>query len=307
MIAAPVQGHTDAAWRHFHAEVFGPLNDYTTPFIRLEHGEIRRRDLNDAFSPLNNNHKAIPQVIFKNLEELSQLVGFLSEKDAHAIDINMGCPFPLQTARGRGAATLSRPEALEAVRTVVSKNPEIDFSVKLRLGMSDSEEWRKALPVLNGLKLSRIVLHPRIAKEQYGGEPRLGSFAEFLRESENPVVYNGDIRSIEDYNRIMEQFPEVSDVMLGRGLLGRPSLAAEIAEGKVWSRERRIELMIDFHRRLFTYYMENLQGGDHQVLSKICPFWEYAQDEIGRKAWKAIKKTANMAKYHSALAIISSI
>ena len=51
------------------------------------------------------------------------------------------------------------------------------------------------------------------------------------------------------------------------------------------------------------HYRETLCG-DHQILSKIKPFWEYAEAEIGRKPWKMISKASNMAKYQSAVAMI---
>ena len=91
--------------------------------------------------------------------------------------------------------------------------------------------------------------------------------------------------------------------MLGRGLLGRPSLAAEVTAGEGWTRERRIEEMLRFHDALMAYYEETLCG-ESQLLSKIKPFWEYAEEEIGRKAWKAIKKAATLPKYRTALALI---
>ncbi len=61
--------------------------------------------------------------------------------------------------------------------------------------------------------------------------------------------------------------------------------------------------MLSFHRNLLDYYSSTLCG-ETQLISKIKPFWEYAEDEIGRKAWKAIKKATNLAKYHSAVAMI---
>ena len=45
IMIAPVQGHTDAAWRHFHHEVYGGENLYFTPFIRCERGDFRQHDL----------------------------------------------------------------------------------------------------------------------------------------------------------------------------------------------------------------------------------------------------------------------
>ncbi len=61
--------------------------------------------------------------------------------------------------------------------------------------------------------------------------------------------------------------------------------------------------MLGFHRELLDHYTSILCG-DSQIISKIKPFWEYAEAEIGRKAWKAIRKAGNMAKYHSAVAMI---
>jgi tRNA-dihydrouridine synthase len=91
--------------------------------------------------------------------------------------------------------------------------------------------------------------------------------------------------------------------MTARGVLGRPSLAAEYAAGEEMPHEQRLEKMLRFHRLLLTHYSDTLCG-DSQILSKIKPFWEYAEEEIGHSAWKAIKKAVNIAKYHSAVAKI---
>ena len=60
LMAAPIQGHTDAAYRAFHAQVYGDADAYFTPFIRAEKGAPRNRDLNDAFGPLNDGHRTVP-------------------------------------------------------------------------------------------------------------------------------------------------------------------------------------------------------------------------------------------------------
>lgn len=300
---APVQGHTDAAYRHFHSQIYKGNQDYYTPFIRLEKEGIRPRDMRDVTSDLNNNLHLVPQIIFRDEHELETLVDLLKEKGAKEINLNMGCPFPLQTGHGRGAATIADEALAESVEKVVKNNPEISFSVKMRLGMQDPEEWRKLLPRLNNIELSHITLHPRVAKQQYGGEVNLQQFAAFLSESKNPVVYNGDLHTHEDLHSISEKFPGIAGIMVARGILGRPSLFAEFNEGKEWDKDTRIEKMLEFHRLLFEYYSSVLCG-DSQIISKIQPFWEYAEEEIGRKAWKAIKKASNLAKYQTAVAMI---
>ena len=94
---APVQGHTDAAWRHFHKSIYGGCQSYYTPFIRLERGDFRKHDLKDYTSELNGNHEVAAQVIFRDMAELRPLIEGLVERGVKRIDLNTGCPFPLQT------------------------------------------------------------------------------------------------------------------------------------------------------------------------------------------------------------------
>lgn len=301
--AAPVQGHTDAAWRHFHHKIYGGNLTYYTPFIRLEHGEIRKHDLKDYTSELNEGLNVVPQVIFKNMEELKPLIEILAENGAKRIDLNSGCPFPLQTAKGRGAGFVRNVEEYAKLGAILQQYPEIEFSLKMRLGMTEDNEWEAVMDYINALKLVHVTMHPRFAKEQYGGEVHLDQFEKFLAESKNPVIYNGDLRTPEDIRNITEKYPNVKGVMTARGLLGRPSLLKEYAGGKEMDKVERLRLMNRFHRELLNHYEETLCG-DSQVLSKIKPFWEYAEEEIGRKAWKSIRKSVNKAKYHSAIAQI---
>ena len=45
LYAAPLQGFTEAPWRNFHEEVFGGIDAYYTPFVRIERGGFRNRDV----------------------------------------------------------------------------------------------------------------------------------------------------------------------------------------------------------------------------------------------------------------------
>lgn len=300
---APVQGHTDAAWRHFHQDLYGGNHDYYTPFIRLEHGQFRKHDLKDYTSDLNDNHNVIAQVIFKDMSELRPLVEGLVQTGAKRIDLNTGCPFPLQTARGRGAGFIANMEEYAKIPALIDVFPEVEFSLKMRLGYSDPDEWKEVINIISAMRLRQVTLHPRVARQQYGGDLYLDRFKEFCDLCKHPVVFNGDIRTPDDIAVIAHRLPGISGVMTARGVLGRPSLVAEYESGKEWSHAEKIERMMRFHRELLGHY-ESVLCGDAQILSKIKPFWEYAEEEIGRKAWKAIRKASNMAKYHSAIALI---
>ncbi|MBD5206143.1 MAG: tRNA-dihydrouridine synthase family protein [Bacteroidales bacterium] len=303
ILIAPVQGHTDAAWRHFHEEVYGGNNKYFTPFIRCDHGSLRKQDLRDYTSELNSGLDLEPQVIFRDMGELEVLLGELSKAGAERVNLNMGCPFPLQTGKGRGAGFLKNQEEISKLTDTLSKYPSLSYSVKMRLGFEDPAEWGNVIDVLNGLSLRHVDVHPRVARQQYGGELNLDEFGKLLFTSRNPVVFNGELKTPEDIDNIISKYPEIYGTMTARGVLGRPSLVSEWQEGRTWSRDERIEKMLKFHNLLLNHYSSTLCG-EAQILSKIKPFWEYAEEEIGRKAWKAIKKASNLAKYHSAVALI---
>lgn len=292
---APVQGHTDSAWRHFHHKLYGGEYKYFTPFMRLEHGEIRSKDLRDFTNSLNDDLCVEPQVIFRDADELGTLIRALADAGAKSVNLNMGCPFPPQTKKGRGAGFLSNIEEARKLPSLLSEFPDVKFSVKMRLGNVDPMEWKGIIDILNILQLDNLYVHPRVGKQEYRGELNLDAFADLLKESTNPVVFNGEIKSPEDAKRIAESFPAISGIMVARGILGRPSLLSEIAEGE-WSQEKRIEMMLEFHNSLLDHYRQTLCG-DSQILSKIKPFWEYAESEIGRKSWKALKKAPTLSKY----------
>lgn len=301
--AAPVQGHTDAAYRHFFNQVYGTPICHYTPFIRLEKGSVRPHDLKDLTSELNRDLDLVPQIIFRDAAELNTLVTAIARTGARRIDLNMGCPFPLQTGHGRGAATISNTQLLHDIAQTVDSNPEIQFSVKMRLGLEMPDEWKTALPVLNTLPLRHITMHPRVAKQQYRGDLDLVQFEDFVQQCSVPVVYNGMIASPGDALQVARRWPGLKGIMIGRGLLGDPSLASRIASPVELPVEQRLAKILRFHFLLLDHYSNTLCG-DSQILSKIKPFWEYAEPLIGRKAWKNIRKAANMAKYHSAVASI---
>ncbi|MCM1369398.1 MAG: tRNA-dihydrouridine synthase family protein [Candidatus Amulumruptor caecigallinarius] len=300
---APIQGVTDAAWRHYHHISYPGDNRYFTPFIRCEHGTLRHRDAKDFTSELNKGTGTEAQIIFRDMREADILVRELSALGAKEINLNMGCPFPLQTGKGRGAGFIANTNEAAKLPELFGKYPEVSFSVKMRLGYESPDEWRNIIGTLNSLPLRFIALHPRVARQQYGGELHHTEFDAFTEASKNPVIFNGEIRTPEDATIITERHPSICGLMTGRGILGRPSLAQEITEGKEIPSEERLARMMKFHKALLRHYEETLCG-DTQILSKIKGFWEYSEDEIGRKAWKAIRKSTTMPKYKSAIAMI---
>ena len=300
LYAAPLQGFTEAPWRNFHEEIFGGIDTYYTPFVRIERGGFRNRDVRDIAPENNTVSRLVPQLIASTPAGLEQLAALFIEKGYKEADLNMGCPFPLIARKHKGAGILPYPAEVEVLLKELAHYPELSFSVKMRLGWESVDEWRPLLPLLNAAPLRQITLHPRIGKQQYKGEMDLAAFTAFYEECAHPLVYNGDLLTVEDIRKVEEEFPRLEGVMLGRGLLANPALAWEYANGTVFSPDELHEKVRSLHARLFQYYEAHLQG-EVQLLSKMKPYWEYLLPDADRKIKKAIKKATTVDKYLTAV------
>lgn len=299
---APLQGYTDAAYRQAHARIFGGVDTYYSPFVRVEHGEIRRKDARDINPENNRGVHLVPQLIAPQPDKLEQIMSLFSGYNYREADINLGCPFPMLAKRHNGAGMLPYPEEVkELLVAATEKYPRFRFSVKLRLGWENADECLALLPLLNALPLSHIILHPRLGKQQYKGEVDLDGFEAFYNGCDKPLFYNGDLHTTEDIQAIAVRFPKLAGIVIGRGLLANPALAWEYRQGKRLPADEMAEKVRQLHTDVYNSYEEQLQGGETQLLMKMKSFWEYLLPEGNRKAKKTIHKTAKLTNYLAAV------
>ena len=297
---APLQGHTDDVYRRTHYRLIGGVERYYTPFMRVEAGDVRSKDSRDIDHKNNIGIPVTPQIIFKNLEEFLFLVEKIEAQGYREIDLNMGCPFPLQARHGRGSGILIHPDIVAAVADAIKSYPQLAFSVKMRLGWNSVEDWKIILDILNDIPLTHITLHPRTGIQGYKGSIDYESFEQFYAGCRHPMIYNGDLTTFEELRHMEECYPQLAGLMIGRGLLARPSLAREYAEGIEWSHEQHISTLRTLHEHLKTQYA-NIVKCESQLHGKLRTFWEYTEPIIGHKPYKKIMKSGNLRNYMNAI------
>ena len=292
---APLQGYTDAVYRQAHWESVGGVDEYYTPFVRIEKGEVRKKDLRDTDPETNHGVPTVPQVIAKDGDEFARLCDALQGQGWRRIDLNMGCPFPMQARAGRGSGLLQYPDKVEEILTEMQRRPEVIFSVKMRLGQESEEEGLAVMPIINEMPLLHVTLHPRLGRQQYKGCPDLAAFFRFIELCRHPMVYNGDVSEIENGKIIIESCSDAVDcskikgVMIGRGLLARPWMLND---------KKPQAVLKSMHERIYRHATEHLCG-DSQILSRLHAFWEYV--DIPYKQKKAIMKATSLPRYREAL------
>ena len=255
------------------------------------------RDIRPEF---NEGVPVVPQIIVKSMKEFDYLVNIIEEKGYQRIDINMGCPFPMQAKHGRGAGLLAHTDIISEMAKRMADMKHLQFSVKMRLGWENADEWRPALDMLNDTPLQQITLHPRIGTQQYKGSVDMEAFREFYETCKHPLLYNGDITTLDGIRAIEKEFPKLAGIMIGRGLLARPWLAAEYAAGTEWSDLKRRTLLHDMHDQLKAHF-ETTANSEAQVHTRLRLFWEYMEEELGKKLYKKIMKAGNLKNYLAAV------
>jgi tRNA-dihydrouridine synthase len=202
------------------------------------------------------------------------------------------------TKKMMGAGLLPHPERIESILNQLFANFNGKFSVKMRLGLTTADEWKALVPILNRYPLHEVIIHGRTAAQMYKGEVDVASFIEMADQLTHPVCYNGNIFSLEQYNSLVVKLPNVSQWMLGRGLLSNPLLMQEIRTGLKAGDDEIIKALEQLHNQLIYHNSSRLQGSSH-VLSKMKPYWEYfALSLPGReKSLKKIKKSVTLDAY----------
>jgi tRNA-dihydrouridine synthase len=292
---APLQGYTDAVYRRAHWECAGGVDEYYTPFVRIEKGELRKKDLRDTEPAVNEGVPTVPQVIARDGDEFARLCDALQKQGWRRIDLNMGCPFPMQVRAGRGSGLLQHPEHVEEILCEMKKRPEVTFSVKMRLGQESEEEGLRVMPIINEMPLLHVTLHPRLGRQQYKGTAEKEAFGRFMETCTHPIVYNGDICvwPLSHTDAQLFSHPRFKGVMIGRGLLTQPWMLSD---------KEPHEIVRNMHAIIYRHATEHLCG-DSQILSRLHAFWEYL--DIDRKVKKAIMKATTLPRYREAVAAVT--
>lgn len=296
---APLEGITNHIYRKTLYECFGGFDKYFIPFIRAKQNlNLSAREKKDILPDNNRGMCAIPQILTRNADDFLCTVNLLADYGYQEVNLNLGCPSRTVVTKGCGAGFLDAPDELERFLDRIFDGTDMRISVKTRTGVSDSEDFPELMKIYNRFPMEELIIHPRVQKDFYKNTPDLDVFEQALEISRNPVCYNGDIFSAEDQQKFQARFPEVDCIMMGRGVLGNPSLAREIrgeAEADV-SEIRR------FHDLLYHTYCEEVSG-DRNVLFKMKELWFYLAPmfrDSGKYA-KKIKKSERCAVYESAV------
>ncbi len=301
---APLHGVTTRVFRNAFVKHFPGFDYAMAPFIlSVPSPHARNAHFKDLFPEYNVRIPLVPQVLSNDAAGFVQTAAALAELGYAEVNWNLGCPYPMVTGKRRGSGLLPYPESIERFLDEACARSPVPVSVKLRLGLVDAREIMAIIPVLDAFPLKRVVLHPRIASQLYGGDVDLDAFAEATSLSRQELGYNGDIRDVSLWRSMVARFPMVNEWMIGRGAVSDPFLPGRIKGERL--PDDPVATIAAFHDDAYFGYRETLSGQRH-ALDKMKEIWSYLGGSFScvGSGQKEIRKATSFEAYERAVSAV---
>lgn len=294
---APMQSLTGYVFRNAYNRHFHNIDKYFTPFLSSK--GLSSKDKNEVLPEHNQNMMVVPQIMTNQADVFLEIARQLKDYGYTSVNLNLGCPSGTVVPKKRGAGLLADLDMLDCFLDEIFTKCSLHISIKTRIGIESPTEWEDIQTIYQRYPMEELIIHPRLQKDQYKNHPNMEIFREALENIKCPVCYNGDLHTIEQCRKFTAHFPQVTNVMLGRGVLKNPGLIGELTgEPAVTSKT-----LLAFHEDILAGYKEEISG-DINVLFKMKELWSYFGDsfkdsEQFAKRMKKMMKTKSLVEFHS--------
>ena len=288
---APMEGLTDSVYRSVHHKYFGGVDKYYMPFLSpTVHRALTQREARELPLADTAGFEAVPQLLTKNVEDFLWAAEQCRDRGYNEVNLNLGCPSGTVFSKGKGSGMLRDSDGLDRFLEEIFSAAPLPISLKTRLGVESAEEFPRLLEIYNRYPVKLLILHPRVRKAFYEGNVDMAAFDYAMQNSKNPLCFNGNLCQSQAVSRFSRQYPAISSVMLGRGLIGNPGMFAPQGATP--------EALEAFSDELLDTYT-SLFGGPRNAMFRLKENWRYllCLFEGAEKLGKRLRKTTDVAEY----------
>ena len=229
VVMAPMAGITNMAFRKIIKD-FGAGLVYSEMVSdkALCYGNTKTIDMLQVD---DGEHPVSIQLFGGEVETMVKAAKFIDQhSNCDIIDINMGCPVNKVLKADAGSKLLLYPDKIYEIVKGIVDNVSKPVTVKIRSGF-DSKHINavEVAKLIEKAGASAIAIHGRTRSQMYEGKADWKIIADVKAAVKIPVIGNGDVRSVEDAKRMLEE-TGVDAVMIGRAALGNPWLIKQVVQ-----------------------------------------------------------------------------
>lgn len=229
VVMAPMAGITNLAFRKIVKE-FGAGLVYSEMVSDKAICYGNKKTI-DMLQVDEEEHPVSIQLFGGEVDSMVQAAKFIDEhSNCDIIDINMGCPVNKVLKAGAGSNLLKNPQLVFDIVKGVVDNVNKPVTVKIRSGFdANSINAVEIAKLIEKAGASAIAIHGRTRSQMYEGKADWNIIKQVKEAVRIPVIGNGDIRSVEDARKMLEE-TNVDAIMIGRAALGNPWLIKQVVD-----------------------------------------------------------------------------
>ena len=235
-ILAPMDGYSDWPFRSLCREL-GSAMSYTE-FVQVE--KILSRSKQPA-AKLHYEEVERPitfQLYGDDPNKILEAALRVQDWGPNIIDINMGCPAKSVSHRGAGVGMMKSPLKIARTFTKLSAKLKVPVTGKIRLGWERNKNYKLIARIVEECGGSLIAIHGRTKEQSYSGNANWDAIAEVKAAVKIPVIGNGDVKRVEDIER-MKKYTGCDAVMIGRAALANPWIFSRLDREQVTAEQVR--------------------------------------------------------------------
>jgi nifR3 family TIM-barrel protein len=223
---SPMTGVSDLPFRQASTELGASY--VATEMVACEHFATGRPDVVRRAAVGSGLPLMVVQLVGRDPHWIGKAASLARQAGARIIDLNFGCPAKEVTGILSGSAVMRDLDLAQRLIAAAVEAQDAPVTVKMRLGWDSVSinapelAWRAEQA---GAKA--VTVHGRTRAQFYSGAADWAAVAAVKREVRIPVIVNGDITDVASA-RVAIALSGADAVMVGRGAIGRPWLAAQI-------------------------------------------------------------------------------
>jgi len=234
LVLAPMEGLADPIMRDVLTRM-GGIDECVTEFVRVTNALLPTKTFLRLSPELLNGGRTRSgalvsvQLLGSDPVCLADNAAKAASLGAPAVDLNFGCPAPTVNRHRGGAVLLDEPELIhDIVKAVRAAVPAaVPVTAKMRLGYADKSRAFDCALAIESAGAAHLTVHARTKVEGYKPPAHWDWIARIRETVKLPVIANGEVWSVVDWHGIRSA-SGCDVVMIGRGLVASPGLAAAI-------------------------------------------------------------------------------